>query len=87
MEPGSICYRVHKNLPLVSVADQMGPAYTIPHCLFMIHFKIILPSAHSSKRWPLSFRFLDENINVFRIYTVRTTYCAQFLSSLFFSHQ
>jgi len=52
-----IHYRVHKSPSLdFSELHESSPH---PHTFLKIHFNIILPSARTSPKWSLSFKFSD----------------------------
>jgi hypothetical protein len=63
-------YRIHKNLPHVSILNQIDSIHALHPTCVKIHFNIILPSAPGSSKWSPSLRFPHQN-SVCVLYVLR----------------
>jgi len=55
-------YRMHKTPPLVLIPSQINVVHTLSPYLPKIHSNIIFLSTPRSSKWPLPFRFSNQNI-------------------------
>jgi len=58
-------YHIHKSPPLVPILNLINLMYTFPPYFPEIHSNIIWPSTPRSYKWPLFFRFSDQNLYIF----------------------